>query len=102
MAQSETIYVGQSQLRIQLTLGVNVASATCIIRYKKPGGTVGHWDATILTPLTGVIYYDVLTVNEIDEAGTWTLWPYVTFADTRSAPGASTTMRVDPEPGVET
>ena len=96
-----TIYVGQSQLRITLTCGVDVTSGTCIIRYKKPSGVVGHWDAVIQTPATGVIYYDVLNDTIIDESGVWTLWPFVTFSDARPAPGDSVTMTVTEEPGLE-
>ena len=101
--QTESIYVGQSELRIQLTLSVDVTGATKTwIKYKKPTppGTVGHWPATILTAATGVIYYDVIS-TEIDTAGVWTLWPFVTFSDNRSAPGAPTLMTVTAEPGLE-
>ena len=115
--QAESIYVNQSKLRQILILNVDLTTATTAwIKYKKPAGTVGHWVATVLTtnmtiivngvsivltPSMGVIYYDVIS-TEIDEAGNWTLWPFITFSDTRSAPGASTTMLVLAEPGLET
>jgi hypothetical protein len=103
MVQTEQIFVGQSELRIELDCSIDITDATAReIRYKKPSGTVGHWDATALDQPAGIIYYDVVDENDIDEAGVWTLWPFVTFADARSAPGASTTMTVSDEPGIET
>ena len=81
------IYLNQSSLRIQLTTDVDITGATVTdIKYAKPSGIAGSWTATIDDPGAGSIYYD-LTGIELDEVGTWTFWAYVTFADTRSAPG---------------
>lgn len=96
------IYVGQSELRITLTANVDITDALDLqIRYKKPSGAVGHWTATEQTAATGVIYYDLIDENDLDESGTWTFWPYVTFADGRSAPGDPATQVVTAEPGIE-
>lgn len=81
------IYLNQSSLRIQLTTLVDITGATeTLIKYKKPSGTTGEWTATVEAVGDGIIYYD-LTGDELDEIGTWTFWAYVTFADTREAPG---------------
>jgi hypothetical protein len=81
------IYLNQDSLRIQLTTGVDITGATTTkIKYKKPSEATGDWDATVEDVGAGSIYYD-LTGTELDEVGTWTFWAYVTFADTRSAPG---------------
>ena len=82
------IYLNQDSLRIQLTTDVDITAATVTqIKYKKPvSGDTGVWNAVVLDPGDGVIYYD-LTGTELDEVGTWTFWAYVTFSDTRSAPG---------------
>ena len=82
------IYVGQSALRIQLTVGQDITSALALkIKYKKPDGTTGSWTATEKTAATGVIYYDVVEITELDPKGTWTFWAYVQFADGRVADG---------------
>lgn len=81
------IYLNQSSLRIHLTTGVDITGATVTqIKFKKPSGSTGEWTASVDDVGAGSIYYD-LTGTELNEAGTWTLWAYVTFADTRSAPG---------------
>jgi len=82
------VYKYQSALRIELTTGVDITGATVKrIKYKKPGGTEGYWDASVSDAITGVIYYDIQLDTEIDEAGEWTFWAYITFSDERSAPG---------------
>ena len=82
------IYLNQDSLRIELTTDVDITGATVTqIKYKKPvSGETGEWDATVEDTGAGSIYFD-LTGTELDEVGTWTFWAYVTFADTRSAPG---------------
>ena len=82
------IYEGQSYLRIQLTCSQNITGALAKrIYYEKPSGTSGYWDATALTEATGVMYYDVALVTEIDQIGWWKFWTYVQFADSRIAYG---------------
>jgi len=82
------VYRYQDALRIELTTEVDITGATVKrIKYKKPGGTEGYWDASVSNALTGVIYHDVLLPAEMDESGEWTFWAYITFADGRSAPG---------------
>ena len=89
------IYVGQTKLRIQRTCNVDITGATVRkIKYIKPSGTTGELTATELTAATGVIYFDVVSSATLDEAGTWITWAYVTFSDTRVAPGEPVTMKV--------
>jgi len=87
------IYKNQSSLQIELTTGVNVTSATCKIKYIKPTGVTGEWAATIVTAITGVIKYD-LTGTELSETGMWKIWAFVTFSDSRIAPGEVVFMNV--------
>jgi len=85
------IYKSQDSLRIKLTTSVDITGATVKkIYYKKPGGTIGSWDATVDVIATGVIYYDVVS-GDIDESGQWEFWAYITFSDGRSAPGQAIT-----------
>ena len=82
------IYVGQSALRIQLTVGQDITGALDLkIKYKKPDKTTGDWTATEKTAATGVIYYDLVDTTELDPKGTWTFWAYVKFSDGREADG---------------
>lgn len=87
------IFTYQTYLRIILTANVNVTDALSLqIYYKKPSGVVGSVQATALTPLTGVIYYDLEPDSSgnddfLDEVGTWSFWAYVEFVDGRTARG---------------
>lgn len=81
------IYLNQSSLRILLTTEVDITGASVTqIKYKKPDETIGSWAAVVDDVGAGSIYYD-LTGVELDQAGTWTFWAFITFADGRSAPG---------------
>ena len=92
------IYKNQSSLRIRLTTGVQVTGASVTkIKYKKPDGTVGDWDATVEDEGDGILYYD-LTGTELDQVSDWLFWAYVTFADGRSAPGEPVRVKVYEEP----
>jgi len=91
------IYLNQSSLRIQLTTNVDITGATeQVIKYIKPDATTGEWVATIEADGDGIIYYD-LTGTELDVAGTWTLWAFVTFSDARTAPGEPVKVTVHTE-----
>ncbi len=85
------IYINQENLRIRLTTSVNIADATTIkIKYKKPDGTEGSWDAEVEDETNGIIYYDVKKTADgadIDQSGNWKFWAFITFSDGRSAPG---------------
>ena len=94
------IFVGQSSLRIQLTTGVDITGATALaIKYKKPDNTTGSWTATEGTAATGIIYYDLTATTDLDVAGVWTFWAYITFSDSRVAPGDSFTQTITAEGG---
>ena len=88
------IYVGQTALTLTATVDQDVTGATCLIKYKKPDGTTGSFSATIVTAATGEIKYVVTSSSDIDQAGRWTFWGYVTFADTKVAAGESYKLMV--------
>jgi len=89
------IYKNQTELRLKLTTNVDISGASVKkIKYKKPSGAIGYWDANAATTLTGVLYYDVAASNVINEAGTWRLWAYVTFSTGDSAPGEGVSVKV--------
>lgn len=81
------IFVGQSALRISARTGTALADVfSCEMRYEKPDGTRGIWTAFVSDGERGVVSYDV-TGGEIDQAGWWRFWVFVTFIDERSAFG---------------
>jgi len=88
------IYVGQTALTLTATVDQDVTGGTCLLKYKKPDGTTGSLPATIVTAATGVIEYEILLAKDIDQAGVWTFWGYVTFADTKVAAGESYKLMV--------
>lgn len=92
------IYQNQSSLRITATTGVDISGATALaIKYRKPSGTEGSWTATESDATEGIIYYDLVDENDLDEVGAWAIWGHVTFSDGRSAPGEPFTLTVKEE-----
>lgn len=81
------IYKAQTALRITLKTGVPLSkdNDTVEIHYKKPDGVQGIFEAAIKDEETGTVYHDFQNANELDEAGWWSFWVYVCFADGRTA-----------------
>ena len=94
------IYKNQTKVYFEATVSQDVTSGTCLIKYVKPSGTAGSWNASIITAATGVIRYTVAAgaTTILDEAGNWTLWGNVTFTDGRAADGEPYTQKIY-EPG---
>lgn len=69
------IYVGQTDLTIELTTNKNITGATSTkVLYKKPDGVLGEFDAAIKDPVLGIIEFVVSNALEINLAGNWTIW----------------------------
>lgn len=85
------VYKGQENLKIRLTVGVDIAGAlTLLIKYRKPDESEGSFTAISEDDALGIIYYDIVNDNDdIDQSGIWTFWAFVEFADGRTAPGKS-------------
>ncbi len=80
------IYLDQSNLKITAETGVTVTGALSqVIKFIKPDGSTGEWDATI--DGTEDIFYEFSEPSELDQLGVWVFWAYVVFADGRNAPG---------------
>lgn len=98
------IFVGQSALRIEVDTNLTFeeldGALSLLIKYTKPSGSAGSFIATEDTTQEGIIYYDVVLTNELDESGKWQLWSYVQFADTRIAQGIPVTVIVNVEGAV--
>ena len=91
------IYKDQTSLRIQATVGVDITGGTAVIRAQAPGTTYVEWAGTTSSSTGGVFYYDLTAANEIDTAGEWSMWGFVTFADGRTAPGLAELVDVSTE-----
>ncbi len=102
VAQNEIIFKGQSMLRLQITTNTPISGAQELrIKYKKPSGVTGHFSATSIDDINGVLIRDIIDNSEIDEQGDWTIWPWVKFSDGRDAPGFWVKMTIIDEPGHE-
>jgi hypothetical protein len=81
------IYAGQSALRLSARTGTALSDVgSCELRFEKPDGVRGSWEAFVSDASRGVISYDLLG-NELDLAGWWKFWVAVTFEDGRTAIG---------------
>jgi hypothetical protein len=89
------IYVGQSALRIRLLLNVDITGAQeTLIKFSKPSGETGEWNAEVESDSEGIIYYDLLEPSDLDEAGDWVFWGSVQFEDGRIAPSRAIVVKV--------
>jgi hypothetical protein len=57
-----------------------------VIKYRKPNGKTGEFDAVVGDTANGVIFYEC-AAGDIDVSGWWAFWAFVTFADGRTAAG---------------
>jgi hypothetical protein len=81
------IYAGQSALRITLKTFTDLEGIeTAIIKYRKPDGTAGSFPAGVSDSGKGIIFHECIE-GEIDLAGWWAFWAFITFADGRTAAG---------------
>jgi hypothetical protein len=81
------IYKGQSALRITVKTFTDLEGIEgAVIRYRKPGGSCGEFSAGVGDMAKGVIFHEVIE-GEIDKAGWWVFWAFITFADGRTAAG---------------
>jgi hypothetical protein len=81
------VFKGQSALRITVKTfsdleGINSA----VIKYRKPDGVTGEFAAGVGDEAKGVIFHECIE-GEIDLAGWWALWAFITFEDGRTAAG---------------
>jgi len=87
------IYKNQYSLSLTLDSDITLTGATATkIKYIKPDGTNGEFDATISG--TDSLIYEFTANDELDQSGDWIFWNYVTFSDNRIAPGEPVIIRV--------
>ena len=89
------IYKNQSALRITMNTKIDLKGITkCEIRYQKPDGATGAFNAGIIDESQGIICHDVVSSSEIDVCGKWVLWAAISFTDGRCATGRSVALYV--------
>lgn len=85
----------QTKLRIRRTVNVDITGyKDAEIRYIKPSGLKGSFQATVENTTIGIIYYDVSQTTDINESGDWITWAYIMFSDDRYAEGDTVVMTV--------
>lgn len=98
---AQKIYVGQTALTLDLQTNLNLTVEGAVSakqKYIKPDGTSGEWPCTIEPDsLTGIIRYTVVSASDLDQAGLWKRWAYVTFAAGKVAPGEPVNFTVTEE-----
>jgi hypothetical protein len=81
------IFKGQSALRITLKTFTDLEDIiSAVIKYRKPDGSTGEFAAGVGDMAKGVIFHECIE-GEIDMAGWWVFWAFITFADGRTAAG---------------
>ena len=82
-------YLNEAGTDILLDTGILIGTVDDqLIKFKKPGGTTGSWDAVLhdtystLAKSTGTYYVKyTLAESDLDEAGEWKLQAWVAAAD---------------------
>jgi hypothetical protein len=81
------IYCGQSSLRVTARTFVDLSEAVkCLVKFRKPDGSEGAFNAAIADAETGVIFHECLS-GELDASGWWRFWAFIEFADGRTTCG---------------
>jgi hypothetical protein len=88
------IFRGQSALRITVKTFTDLEDInSAVIKCRKPDGSAGEFAAGVGDMAKGVIFHECLE-GEIDMAGWWAFWAFITFADGRTAAGEATKVYV--------
>jgi hypothetical protein len=93
------IYAGQSALRIILKTFTNLEGIiSAVIKYRKPDGVSGEFAAGVSDTAKGIIFHECIE-GEIDMAGWWVFWAFITFGDGRTAAGEAAKVYIWHEGG---
>ncbi|MDR2434180.1 MAG: hypothetical protein LBD47_06405 [Treponema sp.] len=88
------IFKGQSALRIILKTFTDLEGiVSAVIKYRKPDGVTGEFGAGVSDAAKGVIFHECIE-GELDMAGWWVFWAFITFEDGRTAAGESAKVYV--------
>jgi hypothetical protein len=93
------IYAGQSALRITIKTFTGLEGIiSTVIKYRKPDCSAGEFNAGVGDTAKGVIFHECIE-GEIDMAGWWVFWAFITFGDGRTAAGEAAKVFVWNEGG---
>jgi hypothetical protein len=88
------IFIKQSALRITLNTFTDLEGIeAAAIKYRKPNGKTGDFEAAVSDMANGVIFHECIE-GEIDASGWWAFWAFITFADGRTAAGEAAKVYV--------
>ena len=88
------IFKMQSALRITVRTFCDLEGIVkAVIKYRKPDGTDGELPAAVSDAATGAIFHECIE-GEIDIAGWWVFWAFITFGDGRTAAGEAAKVYV--------
>ena len=88
------VFKGQSALRIIIKTFCNLEGiVTAYIKYQKPDGRRGEFEAGVSDAENGVLSYECLE-GDIDVYGWWVFWAYIVFEDCRTAAGEAAKVYV--------
>jgi hypothetical protein len=95
----DRVYKGQSALRIILKTFTDLGGIiAAVIKYRKPDGSAGEFQVEVVDAAKGVILHECLE-GEIDAAGWWAFWAFITFEDGRTATGETAKVYIWDEGG---
>lgn len=93
------IHVGQTAVRLEFTVGIDLTSASEIeIRFEKPNTVKGSFPGAILNAEKGIVYYDVQSEGDLDDTGVWYFWAHILFDDDTELDSNPTRIQIY-EPG---
>jgi hypothetical protein len=88
------IYKEQTALRITIKTFTDLEGiSSAVIRFCKPDGSTGEFNAAVGDLIKGVIFHEVIE-GEIDISGWWSFWAFITFEDGRTAAGEAAKVYV--------
>jgi hypothetical protein len=88
------IYAGQSALRLTVKTFTDLeGSQEAAIKYRKPDGTAGSFAAGVADEEKGVVFHECVE-GDLDKAGWWVFWAFITFDDGRTAAGEAAKVYV--------
>ena len=81
------VYVNQTFLTVVLDTKQLIENAQqTLIRYRKPSGAVGQFNATVEDAQKGIISHK-FTTGQLNESGQWVFWAYIVFSNGDFAAG---------------
>jgi hypothetical protein len=93
------VFKGQSALRITVKTFIDLEGIiSAVIKYRKPDGVCGEFAAGVGDSGKGVIFHECIE-GELDMAGWWVFWAFITFADGRAAAGEAVKLYIWHEGG---